>query len=180
MHHGTSMVILAWKSWNGVFLLLRACWETLRAKDMRIRKEVTPLGKQALKVTLGTWGYWREPEGESRGPWPVWKSMLRAPLWLVSQKGKPVSPQILNAQRLMGTEAAKSRVVSAAAGVTSDFKTVEQHDPMLESQIITIKGTRIAALLNEPPKRFLDIDKNVIGINGDIFEHLAPETMCPT
>ena len=147
---------------------------------MRSRKEVAALGKQALKVTLGTWGYWREPEGKSRGPWPVWKSMLRAPLWQVAEKGKPVSPQILNVQRLLGIEVAKSRVVPAAAGVTGDFKTVEQQDPMLASQIITVKATRIAALANEPPKRFLEINKNLIVINGDIFEHLAPEAMCPT
>ena len=25
----------------------------------------------------------------------------------------------------------------------------------------------------------MEIDKNLIIINGDIFEHLAPETMCP-
>ena len=38
----------------------------------------------------------------------------------------------------------------------------------------------MAALVNEPPKRFLEIDKNLIVINSDIFEHLAPDTMCPT
>ena len=34
--------------------------------------------------------------------------------------------------------------------------------------------------MNEPPKRFLEIDKNLIVINGVIFEHLAPEAMFPT
>ena len=150
------------------------------AKDMRSCKEVAALGKQALKVTLCTWAYWREPEGKSRGPWPVWKSMLRARLLQVAEKGKSVSPQILNVQRLLGTEIAKTRVVPAAARVTGDFKTVEQRDPMLESQTITIKATQIAALVNEHPKRFLEIDKNLTVINGDIFEHLAPEMMCPT
>ena len=51
---------------------------------------------------------------------------------------------------------------------------------MLASQIITVKATEITALVNEPPTRFLEIDKNLIVINGDIFEHLAPLTMCPT
>ena len=32
---------------------------------------------------------------------------------------------------------------------------------------------------HEPPKRFMDINKNLIVINGNIFEHLAPETMRP-
>ena len=150
------------------------------AKDMCSRKEVAALAKQALKVTLGTWSYWRETEGKSRGPWPVWKSMLRAPLWQVAEKGNPVSPQILNVQRLLGTEIAKSRVVPAAAGVTCHFKTVEQQDRMLESQIFTTKATRIAAQVNEPAKRLMEIDKNLIVINGDIFEHLAPGMMCPT
>ena len=150
------------------------------AKDMRSRKGVAALGKQALKVTLGTWGYWREPEGKSRGPRPVWKSMLRAALWQVAEKGKPVSPQFLNVQRLLGTEVARSRVVLAPAGVTGDLKTVEQQDPMLESQIITIKATGVAALVNEPLNWFLEIDKKLIVIKGNIFEHLAPETMCPT
>ena len=150
------------------------------AKDMRSRKEVAAPGKQALKVTLGTCGYWREPEGKSCGPWQVWKSMLCAPLWQVAENGKAVSPQILDVQRLSGTEIAKSRVVPAAAGITGDFKIVEQQDPLLASQTITIKATRIAALVNEPPKLFLEIDENLIVINGDIFEHLAPETMCPT
>ena len=67
--------------------------------------------------------------------------MLRAPLWQVAEKGKPVSLQILNVQRPLGTEVAKSRVVPAAAGVTADFKTVEQQDRMLASQIITVKAT---------------------------------------
>ena len=70
-------------------------------------------------------------------------------------------------------------MVPAAAGVTGDFKTVEQHDPLLASQTITIKATPIAALVNESPKRLLEIDKNLIVINGNIFEHLDRETMCP-
>ena len=32
---------------------------------------------------------------------------------------------------------------------------------------------------DEPLKPFLEIDKNLIVINGDIFEYLVPETMCP-
>ena len=150
------------------------------AKDMRSCKEVAALGKQILKVTLGTWGYWRDPEGKGGGPWPVWKSMLRAPLWQVAEKGKPVSPQILNVKRLFGTGIAKSRMVPAAAGAAGDFKTVEQQDLLLASQTITIKATRVAALVTKPPKRFLEMDKNLIVINGDIFEHLVRETMCPT
>ena len=71
-------------------------------------------------------------------------------------------------------------MVPAAAGVTGDFKTVEQQDPLLGSQTITIKATQIAALVHEPPRRFLQIDKNLIVINSDIFEDLNPETMCPT
>ena len=65
------------------------------------------------------------------------------------------------------------------AGVTGDFKTVEQQDPLLATQTITIKATRIAALAHDLPKQFIEIDKNLIVINGDIFEHLAPEMMCP-
>ena len=116
---------------------------------------------------------------KSRGPWPVCKSMLRAPLSQEVEKGKPVSPQVLNGRRLLGEAVAKSHVVPAAAGITGDFKTVEQQDPMLASQIITVDVTQIAALVNEPLKRFLQINKNLIVINGDIFEHLAPEAMCP-
>ena len=58
------------------------------------------------------------------------------------------------------------------------FKTVKQQDPDATNQIIAMKATRIAALVNEPPKRFLEIDKTLIIINSDIFEHLAPETIC--
>ena len=105
--------------------------------------------------------------------------MIRAPLWQVAEKGKPVPMKILNVQRLLGTEVTKSRVVPPAAGVTGDFKTVEQQDPLLASRSITIKATRIAALAHESPKRFMEIDKNLIVISGDIFEHLAPEMMCP-
>ena len=150
------------------------------ARDLRSRKEVDALGKQALKVILGTWGFWWEPGGKSPGPWPVWKSMMRAPLWQKAEKGKPVSPQMVNVQRLLGTEIAKSSAVPAAAGVTGDFKTVEQQDPLLASQTITIQATRVAALVNEPPKQFIEIDKNLIVINGDIFKHLGAEMMCPT
>ena len=105
--------------------------------------------------------------------------MIRAPLWQVAEKGKPASLKILNVQKLLGQEPTKSRVVPPAAGVTGDFKTLEQQDPLLSSQTITIKATRIAALAHDPPRRFIEIDKNLIVINGDIFEHLAPEMMCP-
>ena len=105
--------------------------------------------------------------------------MIRAPLWQVAEKGKPASLKILNVQKLLGQEPTKSRVVPPAAGVTGDFKTVEQQDPLLSSQTITIKATRIAALAHDPPRRFIEIDKNLIVIKGDIFEHLAPEMMCP-
>ena len=73
--------------------------------------------------------------------------MWQAPLLQEAEKGKPASPQILNVRRLLGTEVAKSHVVPAAAGVTSDFKTVEQQDPMLTSQIITVMAAQIAALV---------------------------------
>ena len=131
-----------------VKLVLLLCFV---AKDMRSSSEVAALGKAALKVTLGTWGYLRGTEGKSRGPGPVWKSMLRTLLRQEAEKGKPISPQILNVRRFLGTEFAKSRVVRAATGVTGDFNTVEHQDPMLISQIITVKATRIAALVSEPP-----------------------------
>ena len=70
-------------------------------------------------------------------------------------------------------------MVHAAAGVTGHFKTVRQQDPLLASQTIIIKATQIATLVHEPPKRFLEIDKTLIVINGDRFEHLGPEGMCP-
>ena len=34
-------------------------------------------------------------------------------------------------------------------------------------------------LTQDPPRRFIEIDKNLTVINGDIFEHLAPEMICP-
>ena len=34
-------------------------------------------------------------------------------------------------------------------------------------------------MTHDPPKRFMEIDGNLIIINGDIFEHLAPESMYP-
>ena len=105
--------------------------------------------------------------------------MIRAPLWQVAERGKPASLKILNVQKLLGQEPTRSRVVPPAAGVTGDFKTVEQQDPLLCSQTITIKATRIAALAHDPPRWFFEIDKDLIVINGDIFEHLAPEMMCP-
>ena len=105
--------------------------------------------------------------------------MIRAPLWQVAEKGKPASLKILKVQKLLGQEPTKSRVVPPAAGVTGDFKTLEQQDPLLSGQTITIQATRIAALAHDPPRRFIEIDKNLIVINADIFEHLAPEMMCP-
>ena len=111
------------------------------AKDMRSRKEVAALGRAALMVILGTWGYWRERDGKSRGPWPAWKSMIRAALWRVAEKGKRLVLKILNVQKFLGQEPTMSRVVPPAAGVTGDFKTVEQQDPLLASQTITIKAT---------------------------------------
>ena len=105
--------------------------------------------------------------------------MIRAPLWEVAEKGKLACLKFLNVQKLPGQEPTQSRVVPQAAGVTGDFKTVEQQDQLLASHTITIKATRNAALTHDPPRRFIEIDKNLIVINGDIFEHLAPEMMCP-
>ena len=105
--------------------------------------------------------------------------MIRAPLWQVTENGKPASLEIFNVQKLLGQGPTRSRLVPPRAGVTGDFKTVEQQDPSLSSQTITVKATRIAALTHDPPRRFIEIDKNLIVINGDIFEHLAPEMMCP-
>ena len=42
-----------------------------------------------------------------------------------------------------------------------------------------LRRPEIAALAHDPPRRFIEIYKNLIVINGDIFEHLAPEMMCP-
>ena len=67
--------------------------------------------------------------------------MIRAPLWQVAEKGKPVALKILNVQKVLRQEATKSRVVPPAAGVSGDFKTVEQQDPLLASQTITNKAT---------------------------------------
>ena len=76
--------------------------------------------------------------------------MIRAPLWQVAEKGKPASLKILNVQKLLGQEPTKGRVVPQAAGVTGDFKTVEQQDPILSSQTLTIKAIQIAALAMIP------------------------------
>ena len=45
--------------------------------------------------------------------------MLRAPLWQEAEKGKPVSPQILNVRRLLGTEVAVWSPQLLALPVTS-------------------------------------------------------------
>ena len=34
-------------------------------------------------------------------------------------------------------------------------------------------------MAHDPPRWFFEIDKNLIVVNGDVFEHLAPEMMCP-
>ena len=104
--------------------------------------------------------------------------MLRAQLWHQAVKGKP-NPQIANVRRLLGSEIAKRRVVPAPAGVAGDFKTVEQVDPDATRQTIRVKATLIAALVNDTPKRFLEITKRMFVINSDIFEHLPPESLCP-
>ena len=51
---------------------------------------------------------------------------------------------------------------------------------MLTSQIITFRATQIAALANEPLKRFPETNKTLTVIKGNIFEHLATEAICPT
>ena len=56
--------------------------------------------------------------------------MIRAPLWQVAEKGKPLTLKILNVQKLLSQEPTKSRVVPPAAGVTGEFKTVDQQDPL--------------------------------------------------
>ena len=51
---------------------------------------------------------------------------------------------------------------------------------MPQNQIIRVKATLIVILVNQPAKRFLELNKTLIVINSDIFEHLAPNTKCPT
>ena len=106
--------------------------------------------------------------------------MLRAQLWQQPQKGKPVTPQIATVQKHFGSAVAKSRVVPPPVGVPGDFKTVGMVDADARIQMIKMKRTRIMALANKPLKRFLELDKTLIIADGDLFEHLAPATMCPT
>ena len=106
--------------------------------------------------------------------------MMRAHLWHQPEKCKPVSPRIATIRKHLGSEVAKSRVVPIAVGVPGDFKTVEMVDPDATTRMIGVNTTQIAALVNEPPKRYWEIDKTMIIINGDLFEHLAPKTTCPT
>ena len=92
------------------------------------------------------------------------------------------SLKILNVQKLLGQEPTRSRVVPPPAGVAGDLKTMEQQDPSLSSQTISVKATRIAAMTHDPPKRFMEIDKNLIIINGDIFHppsHPPSELLLP-
>ena len=105
--------------------------------------------------------------------------MLRAPLWHPAERDNPVSPQITNVRRRLATEVAKSGLLPAAAGVTGDFTTVEQHEPDATNLIIRVKATGIAALVNEPQRWSLGISKTLVITDGNMFEHLAPETMCP-
>ena len=63
-------------------------------------------------------------------------------------------------------------VLPAAVGIIVDFKMVKLVDPDATHQHIREKKTRIAALVNEPPKQILEIDKTMIVINCSIIEHL--------
>ena len=62
----------------------------------------------------------------------------------------------------------------------ADAKIVEQVHPDATNLIIKVEATQIAALVKEPPRWLSGIDKTMIIINGDIFEHLPLEAMCPT
>ena len=71
-------------------------------------------------------------------------------------------------------------MVPAAVRVPADFKTVEMLDPDARNQNIIVQTTHIVALANEPLERFLENDKTLIIINGDLLEQIASETNCPT
>ena len=104
---------------------------------------------------------------------------MRAQLWHPAEYCNSATPQIANVRRLLGSEIAKGRLLPATAGVTGDFKTVKQEDLHATNQIIVLRVTRIAALMNEPRRRFLEIDKTMIITNGGIFEHLPPRDDVP-
>ena len=144
------------------------------AKEMATRTAVAVFGKQALKVTLRTWGYWRQPEGKSRGPWRAWKSMLRAQLEHQPEKGMPASPQIPTVRKHFGSEVAKSRVVPAAVGVPGSFKTVEMVGVDAISQMIIVKTTRTLLLQRRNPLSGLRKSSKAICLSTLIQRRCVP------
>ena len=86
---------------------------------------------------------------------------------------------VASVRKMLGSPIVKTRVVPRAPGVPSDFKTVEKVDPDDSTQMIKVKTIRMTALANPPPKRFQEIGKTLMILNGDLFEHLPPATMCP-
>ena len=106
--------------------------------------------------------------------------MLRAWLWQHLEKRKPLNAQIAAVRKHFGSDFAKSRVLPAAVGVRGEWEMVEIANPDARNQIIRVKATPITALPNECPKQFSEINKTLMIVNGDLFKHLAPETMCPT
>ena len=96
------------------------------------------------------------------------------------KKTSPIFPQIAAVRKHFVSEVDKSPVLPAAVGLPGEWKMVEIADSDARNQMIRVKATPITALPNECPKRFSEIDKTLSIVNGDLFKHLAPETMCPT
>ena len=104
--------------------------------------------------------------------------MIRAPLWQVAEKGKHVSMKILNVQRLLGTEVTKSRVVPQLLALLVTSRQWNSRIPYRQVKLSQLRRPELQLSPKKNPKRFMEIDKNLILINGHIFEHLAPDTMC--
>ena len=105
--------------------------------------------------------------------------MIRALLWQVAQKGKPASLKILNVQKLLGQEPTKSRVVFPAAGLLVTSRRWNSRIHYWQVKLSQLRRPEMQHWPAIPRGCFFEIDKNLIVINGDIFEHLAPEMMCP-
>ena len=105
--------------------------------------------------------------------------MQRAVLWQRLEKGKHVPLVIASVRKMPGSPIVKSRVVPAAPSVLGDVKTVDMVDPDDSNQTIRVKTIRMTALANAPPKRFQEMDKTLMIVNGDRFEHLPRATMHP-
>ena len=134
-----------------------------------MRAEVGALGTTQLKIGQGNWGYWEDAKSSRyRPPWPKWKTLTGAPLWLTGDRGGPPSPRTLAVRKQLQKKAeAPSSAPPQTKLSTGEVTNVSKQDE--QGSKFTLTACHIEDIEETPLARFRDLQYPLWVFNADLF-----------